>query len=653
MNRMHEHLRALSRFCGLDYAILPNVLRRGSAYILANTVSAEERRARMGHGDSDSVYWKYYRNTTSTVDFQALRHNVPQQNVSVMSSLFLGTGTSGPPPDRVSEKGLAEIYQDPELLALLDKVSAISDELIREHGSLKDARVRDPYRHEVYKELSKKHSMRLNRLREKKYEEEYRAHFNLGSTEAQNIPIPQPGPSQVDVLLDEEEDLEVGDGCDIPVDPELVAEEAAATEALAELALDLKDGEESAEKSSDAVQECDPNHDDDDEAPTTKKPTLRFYGRRKIARHTLIDEVPAHLYNRSREEAPTWKSLSAYFIIAFNHLHPADRFYPGQEPPPGTYDCRFCGVNFHTMHSQQIHVHADLCEAERLFKEVLEGLQALDTTAVSTCPLTRTSNDNGTSTVACKAKPQQWLIYRAHLMKMHREPSPSKAYSCPLHETPFLANSLQDFRAHIVTAHNVPTCIIPSEKPSGGCALLELIYFCPFCQVWIPRTEEFQEHHLAAHIDDAVETIAKHGLAGDWMFHHWTHPGFCPFCVYDTSLNAIDRFDSYASPTARQRHIVGAHLKSLTDRILCPATAATPESLPQCTNSSTLNVEEMQAHLAEAHGYEFTSVAEKTLDSDSVQPKKKAKSSGRKSGRKALQEVDANQQVIQGDDIED
>lgn len=607
----------------------------------------------MGHGDSDSTYWKYYRNTTSTVDFQALRHKLPQENVNVMSSLFLGTDKKGPPPDRVSEKGMAEIYQNPELLALLDELSAMSDELIRDHGSLRNAEVHDPDGHRLYKEISKKHSAKLNRLTAKKYEEEFRAHFNLGSTEAQSIPIPAPGPSHVDVILNEEEDdPEFGNGSDIPVDPELLAEEAEATEALAELALSLEEGDESDEKSLDAVQEYDPNGDDDPEAPTAKGPTRRFYGMRKIARHTLIDEVPAYLYNRSREEAPTWKSLSAYFTTAFNHLHPADRFYPGQEPLPGTYDCRFCDVNFHTMHGQLIHVHADLCEAERLFQNVLVGLQALDTTAVSICPLTQISKDDGTSIVACKAKPRQWVMYRAHLMNMHRESMTSKAYSCLLHETPFLANSLQDFRVHIVTTHNLPTCIINSKKPGGGSNLLELIYFCPFCQVWIPRTEELQEQHLAAHVNDAVETITKHGLAGVWMFHHWTHPGFCPFCVYDTSLNSIDRFDSYASPTARQRHIVRVHLKNFTGRTLCPATAATPESLPQCPNSSTLNVTEMQAHLTEAHGYEFTSVTEKMLESDSVQPRKKAKNSGRKPGHNPLQQVDANQQVIQDDDSE-
>lgn len=483
MNRMQDLLRALSRFCGLEYAILPSVLRRGSAYILANSVSAEERRARMGHGDSDSTYWKYYRNTTSTVDFQALRHNIPQQNVSVMSSLFLGTDTSGPPPDRVSEEGMAEVYQDPELLVLLDELSNISDELIRKYGSLRNAEAHDPHGHQVYKEMSKNHSVKLDRLTAKKYAEEYRAHFNLGSNGAHNIAIPVPGPSQVDVLLDERaEDPGFGDGSDLPTDPELLEEEAEALEALEELAAGLEDGDESAEKMSDAVQEHDPDNDDDDKTRTAKKPTYRFYGRREIARHTLIDEVPAILYNRSREEAPTWKSLSAHFTTAFNHLHPADKFYPSQEPLPGTYDCRFCDVNFHTMHSEQIHVHADLCEAERLFQNVLAGLQANDTTAVTICPLTHIMGGDGTTIVDCKAKPQQWVMYRAHLMKRHRE-STSRAYSCLLHETPFLASTLQDFRAHIVTAHNVPTCIINYERPGGGSNLLELIYFCPFCQV--------------------------------------------------------------------------------------------------------------------------------------------------------------------------
>ncbi|KAI3400944.1 hypothetical protein diail_1152 [Diaporthe ilicicola] len=587
--QMYTHLRALSRFCGLEHAVLPNVLRRTSAYILANSVSNDERYARMGHTNQESTYWKYYCNTTSTVDFQGLRHNIEQENVSVMSSIFLGIDKNRPPPDRVSEKGMTEVYQNPELLSLLDEVSAILDQLVQEHGSIANPRALDP----------------------EKYVEECRAHFNLGDTEAQNVPIPAPGPSQVDTLLDEQE---FGMDYDLASDPQLVAEDGDASEALAELADGLTVDDEAADDDLDDAQENEPNNG-------ATSSSRRLFGRRKIARHTLIDEVPAYLYNQTQEEASTWNSMSAHFTTAFNHLHQADRFYPGQESLPGTHDCRFCGVNFHTMHNQQIHVHADLCCAERLFQNVLGGLQALETTAASTCPLPGIGRD-GTSLVDSKAKPRH-------------------------HDTPFLAVSIQDFRIHIVRPHNVPKSILKWERPGGGFNLWDLMFFCPFCQEWIPRTYELQEPHLAAHVNDAIETITKPGLAGGWHFHHWTHPGFCPFCVYDTELGIVDRFECYASPTVRQRHIVNAHPKKMTARILCPATASTPEALPQCPDSSTaLNVEEMQAHLAEAHGYEFTSITERALPSDDVQPKKKAKTAGRKPGRKPLAELDANQQVV-------
>jgi hypothetical protein len=66
----------IGRHCGLEHKMLPGVLRRGSAYTLALKVSPEERCARMGHSDKDTAYWDAYRNTTYTVDFQAVRRGL-------------------------------------------------------------------------------------------------------------------------------------------------------------------------------------------------------------------------------------------------------------------------------------------------------------------------------------------------------------------------------------------------------------------------------------------------------------------------------------------------------------------------------------------------------------------------------------------------
>ena len=67
-----------------------------SACLLAIAVAKEERCARMGHTDKEATYWSSYRNTTSTVGFQALRHGVKQGNVAARSSVFLNTDNAQP-----------------------------------------------------------------------------------------------------------------------------------------------------------------------------------------------------------------------------------------------------------------------------------------------------------------------------------------------------------------------------------------------------------------------------------------------------------------------------------------------------------------------------------------------------------------------------
>ena len=114
-----KQLKVLSRHCGLQSPMLPGVLRRGSAYLLGLKTSHEERCARMGHDDKDTTYWGAYRNHTSTVDFQALRHNLDAVDVSQMSSIFLAKSESG--PTCVSEQGIIEISRDAELIKLLER----------------------------------------------------------------------------------------------------------------------------------------------------------------------------------------------------------------------------------------------------------------------------------------------------------------------------------------------------------------------------------------------------------------------------------------------------------------------------------------------------------------------------------------------------
>jgi hypothetical protein len=104
-------LTRLSGHLGLAQDIIFTTLRRGAAYLLAMNVSKEERRARMGHSDSDSTYWSHYRNEISTVDVQAIIHGVEAFDTTMHSSVTLGRGERA--PKRQSETGYQEMARDP------------------------------------------------------------------------------------------------------------------------------------------------------------------------------------------------------------------------------------------------------------------------------------------------------------------------------------------------------------------------------------------------------------------------------------------------------------------------------------------------------------------------------------------------------------
>lgn len=663
---MLKHLHHLSRFCGLEHAMLPKVLRRGSAYMLALTVDKEERSARMGHTDTNTAYWSSYRNTTSTVDFQGLRHGVDQENVAMMSSVFLGTGNSGEqPPDRVSAEGMVKVRRDARLLKLLTEQSAVSDELLEKYGSFDKARALDPERYADYMHIRKQYGTRESHLVEREYKIEYKAYWEArkhsgtdGSEQQQEPPSTEAPPSpedqldEIDHLLDEldKEPTDSHDGID-PVDAQAEAESA---EALSALVSSLDQGE-AAGDFLDAVQEDTGDCGGQQEPDASSSPSSRSFSFRQTARHSIVDELAAHLYGPPSENI-TWNSLSAYFVTAFNHLHESDRFYPSQEPLPGTLCCRFCGHHLseikedktgNQFRAKRPHIHVYMCEAERLAQDILDKLEERDAGALSTaCPLQRLDVTDGMTVVACSSQLKKGPKVWNHTRALHHG---SVGPHCLAHGTPIRFSNWSDLRMHIVKAHSAPVSIL-NTKADGSIDLKELIFFCPFCQVLIPRTVELEEAHLATHFDDAVETVTTIGLAGMWRLARWAHPAFCPFCLYDATLSATKRFHQYPEPRFLLSHI-STHLEEQEDpaRMLCPATAMTPEGLPQCSNLAFFNSpSEMADHLREAHDFDVEAPTT-SGESDDVQPEKgskKRRKKATKTGRKPLQEKDANQQVV-------
>lgn len=613
---MGAYLHKLSRFCGLLHSMLPNVLRRGSAYLLANNVSKEERSARMGHTEESSTYWDYYRNTTSTVDFQGRRHGIEEENVARMSSIFLNTGNKRL-PDRVSEEGMAEIHQDEELVALLSEQSKAIDELLGKFRTLKIAKEQDPGRHIAWRRVRDRGIKRMHHLQEKKFKEEYKA-FLEGTMnpscdahqDSVEVPALVLGRSKNDMLLDQQEQEVLDDK--ILTEPQLLQQEAEAAEAAK--VLDLLNTDLCIDEAADGEDLLDVVQDDKDEdghqeeqqvgASSKSKGVVtsaRSFAFREISGRSLVDHVPTWLYDQP--QGTTRAELSAIFVTAFNHLHPADRFYPNQHPFPSTYVCRFCGLDF--VGGERVQVHAHFCEGELLARDTLDRLRAGDALAVDTCPLMQTKTD-ATTPQPCWFKLQGTVeSYVRHCRKIHREQVGSEELNvCRAHGgAPLAFGSLQDFRIHIITAHNAPTTTLKYQRPTGGIAVEEMLFFCPFCQVWIPRTEVLQETHLATHFDDVAATISAHGLSGTFTAYLWAHPSFCPFCLYDTTLNVVTRFHQFSGAIQLLAHI-SSHLSDKKGTMTCPAAVATPEGLPQCTSTESFDADRLAAHLSEAHGLE-------------------------------------------------
>lgn len=334
----------------------------------------------------------------------------------------------------------------------------------------------------------------MQHLQEKKFKEEYKAFLEGTMNPSRNahqdsveVPTLVLGRSENDMLLDQQEQEVLDDK--ILIEPQLLQQEAEAAEALDLLNTDLcideaADGDDLLDVVQDDKDED--GHQEEEQGVASSKPkgvvtSARSFAFREISGRSLVDHVPTWLYDQP--QGTTRAELSAIFVTAFNHLHPADRFYPNQQPFPGTYVCRFCGLDF--VGEERVQVHAHFCEGELLARDTPDRLRAGDALAVDTCPLMQTKTDAATPQ-PCWFKLQGTVMpYMRHCRNTHREQVGSEELNvCRAHggEAPLAFGSLQDFRIHIVTAHNAPTTTLKYQRPTGGMAVEELLFFCPFCE---------------------------------------------------------------------------------------------------------------------------------------------------------------------------
>lgn len=229
-----------------------------------------------------------------------------------MSSVFLNT--DDPAPACVSDEGMTEILNNPELVAISEEQSELLDELLTQYGSLETAQTQSPARHDRYQALKGKHAQKLKYLEVQRYKSEYKAWWvaKEGRTEKADPETPVSVSNGVDQLLGEsqEQDDQISEST-VPIDPQLLEEyEAEASAAAASLTKGLDDAEDSGvdlEDSLDAVQEAgDPKKK---VSTSSKKPRKFNVSDEDVPRHTLVDILPTVLYDRA--EHLSWAEISA------------------------------------------------------------------------------------------------------------------------------------------------------------------------------------------------------------------------------------------------------------------------------------------------------------------------------------------------------
>ncbi|TVY26861.1 hypothetical protein LHYA1_G004415 [Lachnellula hyalina] len=610
-----KQLNDLSRHMGLENKMMAGALRRGGAYILALKASKEERCARMGHSDADGTYWAAYRNTTSSIDFQAFRLGLDEKSVVRMSSALLNRTSQ--PPDRVSDQGIQDVHQDKELMELLDQQCSLGDQLIEKYGSLDASLIGTPDSDLIsqYRKVKDMYVKREGHLLNKQFQVEWKEFFKVGGDSPKQIQEQPPElehkASQVSEMI---EAADVEDANLEQIDPVLLDENENDMERSADtLTADLDALE------SDAVQS---NGD-----PVIVAKSANKFAARPLARHSLLSDLSELLYDQPSSLSET--EFASNMVTKLNHLHCADRFYPNQEPHPGTLSCIACDESLIGMLHENEHVV--LCQGRTMAQLTMESLKEKESTipACTTCSMT----------VPGRKKPCTYKYnddtssHRSHSKHAHQ--AKSKEYVCFDHATDY--DSLHDFRVHLITEHAAPSKILPLKSAGGVINPDILVFWCKLCQVWIPRTECLEQEHLRGHIDDVQSAIASHGFAGVFESYRWAHPSFCIFCLFDDRAGLTTQFYEFADMRPYIAHIEG-HLKAMdgVQSVLCPASSASANGVPAlCDLMEELNQESLARHLVETHGL---SVEVGSFAKDGAPPTKKQK-------RSALGVKSVNQKV--------
>ncbi|KAJ9641412.1 hypothetical protein H2199_005382 [Coniosporium tulheliwenetii] len=630
---VHSGLKALGRAAGFEGSLVTYCFRRGISYSLAMNCTEEERTARMGHKSGDSTYWTHYRNQTSTVDFQAVFRGIPAVDMTPLSSISLDSRSDA--PKSLSPEGWRAVHCDAKVIELTSVEIDRLDLLLGKYGTLQQAAAQDREAYDRYKEARIAANSERQRLRVALFEKEYKA-FSRGPTSEEQITeqaltiealaepdfLDPPSPKDsipVDPLLQEStfpstvglESLVLEKDGDVPIDPLLLQEStfdqvSATPEPDPTTLSTILAAEEARQITIDNGREI-----------IEQRASQQGRNEVIIAPWTVVDDVPAAMFGRG----PTSRvDLIGYLIDAFNHIHVIDQFYPGQEPLPGTWKCRFCSKALaQCKHPDE---HSYWCQKAAMLKATEQRLQS-EYTLMEECNWITSERKRYCGKKDFADLAAQFDHVRTHVNRTN--PRTCRFGACANAEKPLTFSGSAALFSHILREHKI---FMSFAKPPNSPNALLYVHWCCICSRWLCTLDVDIEAHALAHRETVSRIVRDAGYAGRSLSKKTIQPGLCPFCLHDTSLDWADRIHCHHPKLPG--HIHSTHLKAMGEDALisCPASNNAVEIgiEPTCDVKAAMTKAEFITHLEQCHSISIQPPKKRLASSEEIEhPAKDAK----------------------------
>lgn len=657
----NRHIKKIAVASGFDVRVTGYALRRGSAMALDKHTNKTIRRFMMGHFDTRSkLYEKAYQSKIVPVDvghvFWGLKR-MPERQMDLLVGMSADRVRGA--PTRLSAAGLSACKADPEYLESVKVEMVMRAAVCKKYGSIDKARkVPHPTGtwdewHDWKQADNRKNSI-LNRLKAAKQNEElvaFKAAIRAKKIAAYETAISQPSredhsnaaklaahepttsqPSQEDVIeaakqaiddtvrMDEplsltDDDLQdAGDDSDDCV--EIFVDETYGSKASSvEPEAKSDSGIPSDGTASVAPQDSDAETLKDNEIARDHGLVPHPSAREEY--EEVLDLRKKHdVYRGLTDGTSEPAALASNMVSYFARLHTDFHFPLVLEPPPGTMNCRHCGIAMTTVTTKAMQ-HAMSCAKKHYDAIALAQAESIMPKGQE-CTAPACNSRGRLDNPLLK---NRMVHHTRHIELWHKE-DPTGLYPCfygDCKERGVFFHSQPALGKHVVDEH--------SHVPEGWSAGST---YCNLCEEFFTRPFDF-EAHVESHLEPVLDLVKAYGYSGLHINGRVYLPVACPFCLHDEDRRLEFLTKRSLTPRHVAHHITTQHLDKMEQADQCPCYAA-----GFCNEGALMSKEELRDHLVQVHQIRLEEPSSKrerpaTADSDVEGDGKKVKTEAKSS----------------------